>query len=299
MGGMGEFRGMKSDYGGRAKQAIHVPAGRQARKLLRASVMARAFVNPLGRTYWTPKTGRWQQLRESTEKAEKRPALTSNENWGSSNSRLWIRGRASSQRLILRTNSPWLPAAFPHATRGDCQHREPTSAGNLSGCAVPSGRRWDREERRPRAPRLPSPSPTRARCSRPGCSRGAGSRARLTFFSAGTSNPRHLGAFSSLKNSYGSCCACMVPPGRLRAGRGAAAAAARGEPPSVLVSYFDIQGEEKRIPFSRPSNGGVFLTPFPWGGNSSSWSNLKEQWNPDYVSTKNKNLFFFLLGVGF
>lgn len=39
--------------------------------------------------------------------------------------------------------------------------------------------------------------------------------------------------------------------------------------------------------------GSFFLTPFPWGGNTSSWSNLKEQWNPDYVSTKNKNLCFF------
>lgn len=58
---------------------------------------------------------------------------------------------------ILRTNSPWLPAAFPHATRGDCQHREPTSAGEpLRVCrpfweAVRPGRKT--------APRAPPPQP--------------------------------------------------------------------------------------------------------------------------------------------
>lgn len=42
----------------------------------------------------------------------------------------------------------------------------------------------------------------------------------LTFFRAGTSRPRHLGAFSSLKNSYCSGAACILPaPSRpLRAG---------------------------------------------------------------------------------
>lgn len=53
---VGKFRGMKSDYRGRAKQA-HVPAGKRALQLLKASVTARAFSSPLKPAYWTPKTG--------------------------------------------------------------------------------------------------------------------------------------------------------------------------------------------------------------------------------------------------
>lgn len=125
----------------------------------------------------------------------------------------------TSQWLGYSNKLRWLPTAFP--TPGECQHQKPAGGGNLSVCAVLSGRRQDRGERRPGA-RPASPAP--ARSPRRDCSREAGARALLTFFSAGTSSPRHLGAFSSLKNSYGNGCACMVPPGRLWAGRGAAAA---------------------------------------------------------------------------
>lgn len=74
---------------------------------------------------------------------------------------------------------------------GACQHREPSVGGT-----VLSGRRRDPGERRPRAPRLPSPARALA-----GVAAGGGVPRALTFFSAGTSSPRHLGAFSSLKNS--------------------------------------------------------------------------------------------------
>lgn len=117
----------------------------------------------------------------------------------------------------------------PSPTRGECQPREPASARGSSQWA-PSFPRGSETEKKDGAARAPPPRPFPSPLLRPrrGCSREAGIRTFLTFFSAGTSNPRHLGAFSSLKNSYGSCCACMVPLGRPGLGGGGGGPA--GEP---------------------------------------------------------------------
>lgn len=150
--------------------------------------------------------------------------MTSTENRGSSNCSLGTKGQGinlSVLGLFGQTLPGFLRPSFPQAL-GECQHPQlAEGGGDLSGCAVPSEGRRDQDDSGPCAPRLPA----LAQPPRRGTVAGeAGLRALLTFFSAGTSSPRHLGAFSSLKNSYGSCCACMVPPGRLWAGRGAAAA---------------------------------------------------------------------------